>query len=1045
MALSVQQLYQWRPLCRSWPLQAKVRSRVLELGCGRQPSRGRRAGIRSRDQRTRIININNAHRSAVRSCPPVIIGNRSFVVNQPIVRERYLTCLQRTPLLSPVKVGLFNARSVSKKSESIAAWVADLNLTAAGLVETWHDGPDTPSLVACAPPGYIYLERARPRSAEQTCNMSTNHGGVCLLYRDRLHARLVNTTQYTTFEHIAVFLHGSSLKSLFVVIYRPGSTAASTMFFDELADLVDHVCSYSSVIIMGDVNLHLDIPTDSGTVNFSSLLTANNLVQVVQSPTHSAGHLLDIVVTRSDTPVLSVNVPPPVLSDHSLIDVALGLLCSNHCALVPGNRRSWRSFNLDDFVRDLQQSTLVCSPPTDVDELVAAYDDTLKSLLDVHAPYRVVRQSTRQSQHWFDAECRAVKRSTRKLERAYRRHPTTDTLDAWKSQFSMQRHLFRQKATDYWSTTFADCRGDAKLLWSHINRATNPPTARRIPHTEHELATHFTSKVDKIRTSTSSAAQPDISVRHCAALSSFQHVTADEVRQLIRRAPCKHCALDPVPTWLLKRAIDVLAPTIAAVCNSSLQAGHFPDSQKQARLTARLKKPSLNPDDLNSFRPISNLTFLSKVVERTVVKQFTHHADLHGLFPPNQSAYRQFHSTESAVLLVHNDIVRAIDRGHVVALVLLDLSSAFDTVDHPTLLTILQSRFSVTNQPLQWFHSYLTGRTQVFTTHSSQTLPIPLTTGVPQGSSLGPTQFIAYTESTSAIFSSHSVQYHLFADDTQAYDHCEISAIPSLLARLSSCIDDLAQSFASLRLQLNPSKTEFIWFASHSNLPKIPDNCQSIRICESTVRSTDTVRDLGVFLDSELSMKHHISKTASACFFHLRRLRQIRGRVTDEVMMQLLSSLVLSRLDYCNVVLAGLPASTLQPLQKAQNAAARLMLGLDRRSHITPALKKLHWLPVKDRITFKVAAVMHQILNHRCPPYLTNLIDFNTASTHHRQLRSASTRAAVVLRSRTEFGKRAFSVCGPTVWNRLPPNLRAIHNHSAFRRGLKTHLFNLAF
>lgn len=727
------------------------------------------------------------------------------------------------------------------------------------------------------------------------------------------------------------------------------------------------------------------------------------------------------------------------------IDVALGLLCSNHCALVPGNRRSWRSFNFDDFVRDLQQSTLVCSPPTGVDELVAAYDDTLKSLLDVHAPYRVVRQSTRQSQHWFDAECRAVKRTTRKLERAYRRHPTIDSLDAWKSQFSMQRHLFRQKATDYWSTTFADCRGDAKLLWSHINRATNPPTARRTPHTEHELAIHFTSKVDKIRTSTSLAGQPDISVRHCAALSSFQHVTADEVRQLVRRAPCKHCALDPVPTWLLKRAIDVLAPTIAAVCNSSLQAGHFPDSQKQARLTARLKKPSLNPDDLNSFRPISNLTFLSKIVERIVVKQFTHHADLHGLFPPNQSAYRQFHSTESAVLLVHNDIVRAIDRGHNVALVLLDLSSAFDTVDHRTLLTILQSRFSVTNQPLQWFHSYLTGRTQVFTTHSSQTLPIPLTTGVPQGSSLGPTQFIAYTESTSEIFSSHSVQYHLFADDTQVYDHCEISAIPSLLARLSSCIDDLAQSFASLRLQLNPSKTEFIWFASHSNLAKIPDNCQSIRIRESIVRSTDTVRDLGVFLDSELSMKHHISKTASACFFHLRRLRQIRGRVTDEVMMQLLSSLVLSRLDYCNVVLAGLPASTLQPLQKVQNAAARLILGLDRRSHITPALKKLHWLPVKDRITFKVATIMHQILNHRCPPYLTSLIDFNTAGTQHRQLRSASTRAAVVLRSRTEFGKRAFSVCGPTVWNRLPPNLRAIDNHSAFRRGLKTHLFHLAF
>jgi len=107
--------------------------------------------------------------------------------------------------------------------------------------------------------------------------------------------------------------------------------------------------------------------------------------------------------------------------------------------------------------------------------------------------------------------------------------------------------------------------------------------------------------------------------------------------------------LDPAPTWLVKRAIDVLAPVIAAVCNASLQSGFFPQSQKLARVTARLKKPSMDPDDLNSFRPISNLTFLSKIVERVVTKQFTSHAALNGLFPERQSAYRQFHSTESAV------------------------------------------------------------------------------------------------------------------------------------------------------------------------------------------------------------------------------------------------------------------------------------------------------------------------------------------------------------------------------------------------------------
>ena len=138
-------------------------------------------------------------------------------------------------------------------------------------------------------------------------------------------------------------------------------------------------------------------------------------------------------------------------------------------------------------------------------------------------------------------------------------------------------------------------------------------------------------------------------------------------------------------------------PVITTICNVSLQSGCFPDFYKQARVTARLKKPSLNPDDLNSFCPVSNLPFLSKMIERVVMKQFIHHAHQNGLLPVRQSAYRRFHSTESVVLVVDNDIVRAIDDGHVAALALLDLSSAFESVDHSTLLSILRTRFPSPN------------------------------------------------------------------------------------------------------------------------------------------------------------------------------------------------------------------------------------------------------------------------------------------------------------------------------------------------------------
>jgi len=157
-------------------------------------------------------------------------------------------------------------------------------------------------------------------------------------------------------------------------------------------------------------------------------------------------------------------------------------------------------------------------------------------------------------------------------------------------------------------------------------------------------------------------------------------------------------------------------------------------------------------------------------------------------------------------------------------------------------------------------------------------------------------------------------------------------------------------------------------------------------------------------------VKHHVSKTASACFYHIHRLRQIRHLVSREVLTQLMTSLVLSRLDYCKAVLAGLPASTLAPLQHAQNAATQLALGLDGRSHISTALQKLHWLPVKYHVTFKIATIMHQTFHHRCRLYLSDLVMFALANLNVRQLRSSTTRAAAVKRSRTQFRRRAFSV-----------------------------------
>jgi len=213
----------------------------------------------------------------------------------------------------------------------------------------------------------------------------------------------------------------------------------------------------------------------------------------------------------------------------------------------------------------------------------------------------------------------------------------------------------------------------------------------------------------------------------------------------------------------------------------------------------------------------------------------------------------------------------------------------------------------------------------------------------------------------------------------------------------------------------------------------------------SVIKSAVVVRDLGVMLDAQLSMREHIARTAQACFFHLRRLRSVRQLLGRDVTIKLVVALVFSRLDYCNAVLAGLPAATLAPLQRVLHAAARLVNGLRPRDHITSALKELHWLPIAQRIDYKLCLLVHKSLVGNAPIYLTNLLTAVADVPSRSALRDASNGDFVVPRTCLKLGKRAFSVAAPLAWNRLPSALKTMRSTPAFKRNLKTFLFRTAY
>jgi hypothetical protein len=397
------------------------------------------------------------------------------------------------------------------------------------------------------------------------------------------------------------------------------------------------------------------------------------------------------------------------------------------------------------------------------------------------------------------------------------------------------------------------------------------------------------------------------------------------------------------------------------------------------------------------------------------------------------------------VVKVYNDIIRAADMGKVTALVLLDLSAAFDTVDHEHLLTVLAQRFAITGTALDWFHDYLSDRSYTVQTSSSNSPVIPVSCGVPQGSVLGPVLFIAYTEDVENICKNNDIDHHLYADDKQLYNATHPGEFRTALDRLSHCVSEICSWCASRRLQLNASKTELAFFGTPASLKKLSTVDCSFNACGTIIPPSTVVRDLGVLLDSQLSLKQHINDVARICYFHLRRFRKVLRYVGRELGQQLISAFILTKLDYCNSVLAGLPKTSIAVLQHVQNAAARTLLSLHPCCPIKAALQQLHWLPVEHRIQFKLCCMMHQAHTGHAPEYIKLLLQSCAKHNTRSELRSTYTANYKLPRLHLKLGERAFSYAGPKAWNGLPTGLQQIHDTVSFKRNLKTHMFSLAF
>ena len=275
------------------------------------------------------------------------------------------------------------------------------------------------------------------------------------------------------------------------------------------------------------------------------------------------------------------------------------------------------------------------------------------------------------------------------------------------------------------------------------------------------------------------------------------------------------------------------------------------------------------------------------------------------------------------------------------------------------------------------------------------------------------------------------------------FDPSSQSSIDHALSSLSLCIVDIQSWMMCNMLQLNREKTEFFVALSPHIKNQMP--AVTLQVGNDIIRPSDTVRNLGVIFDTSMTMRNQISSLSRSVSFHLRNISRIRRFLDNDSCNDIIRSLIISRLDYGNALLMGANITDIARLQTLQNWAAKLIYRANKMDHVSPILQKLHWLPIKDRIIFKVMLYVFKCLAGSGPLYLSSCLELYNPTRKGLRSASDSTRLNVpTIRNWTlkSAADKTFTYNAPSIWNKLPSSVRNTQSVSIFKKGLKTHLFS---
>lgn len=824
-------------------------------------------------------------------------------------------------------------------------------------------------------------------------------------------------------EFLFVELLFSAMKILVGVIYNPPpSTNKISKLHDVLSQLL---AKYHHVLIAGDFNINL-LSRSAETKRLRSLANSLSLEFLDLKPTcHSAispvGSLIDLFLVSNKDYVSSFGqVPVGGISEHDLIFLSYRVHFPR-VKLKPRDIKDFNNVNTDRLL--LQAASLDWNSiylQSSSDAKLSAFYNNMNVILDDIPTKRIF--SGPSNVPWFNNN---IKLAEIDRDRAYSLwHRTRDPID--RGVFCRFRNkvtlLKRYYKTKFYKSKFDNAYKNPRSFFSNLKDLFSSKNDSSLPNFScDELNDYFSSST----VPPSIISSPLInSLNSSIPEFNFKCIDSDDLLKSLCHVKSNAKGSDGIPRKLIHVLLPVIFPFILHIFNFIITSSNYPSVWKKSIVIPIPK--SKFPKHASDFRPIGILPYLSKCFEHALKSQIDPHICDQNLLDKFQSGFRPFYGTDPALLKVTNDLSLSLDQNKISILVLLDFSKAFDSVIHKLLLEKLRTLFRFSRLSCNLMNSYLSNRFQsvLFNNKMSSEKSIPI--GVVQGSILSTGLFSVMINDLPRVL--RHCLYMIFADDFQFYISGYLCDIQSMYDKINEDFTAISKWADSNGLKLNVNKTQVILFS------KTPVNVPPFFLNGVEMSFANTVKNLGIVFDSNLSWEHHINTLCGKIYGTLNKLYQIRDYLSEPARVRVIKSLIFPHLLYGSCLFSNCKSKFFCKLRKAVNNCTRFVYKIPARERLGEKRNALLGMPLTSFLKFKSVSYMFKLIKFNKPDYLFDTLTFSHSNRNPRNI--------IIPRCNSKHYHNSFFFSGAVLWNSLPPDIKRSVTVDAFRRSARNYFTN---